>query len=162
MAKKVKPVAVNDVEISQTDPIVVVPETNTPVKAVKENITADAILDAKPDPTDIITGLESANARLADENDMLKTKIAEYISELESLKNAKSSTPANDSSDELDALRKENDEYLMKISELTFELAKIKAQTSSPKNTSSVCPSHREIVNPYNGFRNSNGYSDWN
>ena len=133
--------------------------------------------------------LEEANAKLTD-------SINTYLEEIDELKKAKSSgSSAGESVEDLkkalDAanaeiaklkqsakdLRKENDDYLMKISELTFENAKMTSQLQEVKKSLSMAgapthgnpksavvkpstatmPNQPQFANPYL----QNGYQDW-
>lgn len=129
------------------------------------------------------------NKRVYDENALLIEKAAEYSEQREEL--LKKAEDLQKLYDELkikyDALQEENDNYLIKISELTFENAKLNAKLDSkldsindkPKITISSSKSTEEpinknsstnspSVNPYKSRRvsylnrNNNGYSNWN
>ena len=133
--------------------------------------------------------LEEANAKMTD-------SINAYLEEIDALKKAKSADSSAGESVEdlkkaLDAanaeiaklknsakdLRKENDDYLMKISELTFENAKMTSQLQEVKKSLSMAgapthgdpksavvkpsiatmPNQPQFANPYL----QNGYQDW-
>lgn len=133
--------------------------------------------------------LEEANAKMTD-------SINAYLEEIDALKKSKSGDSSAGESVEdlkkaLDAanaeiaelkksakdLRKENDDYLMKISELTFENAKMTSQLQEVKKSLSMAgapthgdpksavvkpstatmPNQRQFANPYL----QNGYQDW-
>lgn len=133
--------------------------------------------------------LEEANAKLTD-------SINTYLEEIDELKKVKSGDSSAGESVEdlkkaLDAanaeiaklkksakdLRKENDDYLMKISELTFENAKMTSQLQEVKKSLSMAgapthgnpksavvkpstatmPNQPQFANPYL----QNGYQDW-
>lgn len=169
MGKKLKPVSVNDVEIdttaTQADIKNAESVTSAPTVDLDKPITADVALNSTASESEMIAALEKTNQELVRENDELKERITGYLEEIDRLKNAAVKTetvPKN--SAEMQALIDENDSYLMKISELTFENAKLKAQAKNPpKCPSPVVPSHREIPNKIGfGRPNRNGYSDWN
>lgn len=99
--------------------------------------------------------LERVSAELTAENQALKDRLAEYIQ-----------TAASPKADQdAERLRAENDEYLMRISELTFENAKLHAEIDRLKQASSSSapdqtPPRAKYTNIYrNGM---NGYSSWN
>jgi len=108
------------------------PEVET---SSEEHDEDDAVQDVKPEMSlsDKINDLEKRNADLASENDDLKSKIADYLIELDDLR--KKSTGANAEENvkivELERKRKEledaSDKYLMRISELTFDNARLRA-----------------------------------
>ena len=76
--------------------------------------------------------MSDALARSQDENEKLKAKLAEYVEEARALRK-KAEAKAEESPEaarlraEVKRLQDENDKYLMRISELTFELAKAEA-----------------------------------
>ena len=134
------------------------------------------------------------NANLFKANTELTETLAKYISEIKSLKDElneckknvmsaddkKSLTEFNELKSKISSLEKlnktlqdENDNYLMKISELTFENAKMNAKMNSETERSNspisntqqpqLTPSHSQMRNPF-GFAhpNNNGYDSWN
>lgn len=125
--------------------------------------------------------LEQANSKLTD-------SVNAYLEEIEALKSKKSTEGAEDLKKELELskketadmrrelndLRDENDNYLVKISELTFENAKLTSQlqevektmtmSSTPTHGSSrICPSTGTVKNQpkYTNPYLQNGYQDW-
>lgn len=109
---------------------------------------------------------EKALADMAKENAALKDKLAEYVEEIEALR-AGEGGAAVDRDAELKALRDENDSYLMKISELTFENAKLKAEAAETAKKAaglSAKPVQRgpTYANVYRNAASANGYSSWN
>ena len=122
------------------------------------------------------------NAILLKEKEELQEKIAEYLMELETLrseKKCKKATTARDSKaeEELSKLRIEykdlqtaSDGYLMKISDLSFENAKLTAQLreleSAQSNNAAPAiaqtPAVHRLEHPaFNPYRH-NGYESWN
>lgn len=81
--------------------------------------------------------------------DQFESKIAQLESEIASLKAANAE------------LSKQNDGCLEKISELTFDNAKLTSMLQE-KQDPSLAPARRPAANdPFNPYRN-NGYSNWN
>lgn len=124
--------------------------------------------------------METANAEYAAKNADLEARLVEYISEIESLRHEieklkaaqlKQTNKPDPRIDELEKtvsrLQDENDKYLMRISELTFENAKLTSQisnmTHTTENTSRHNQQQQQPIYP-NVYRNNglNGYSDWN
>lgn len=130
--------------------------------------------------------LEQSVAGLAKEKEQLENKVAEYAEKLAEAKKAakeveklekeverlrkqladSKSTASNGSGQlekEIERLTNENDNYLVKISELTFENAKLTSQlqelTAKPNNYRPNVPSPQK--DPYNPYV-SNGYESWN
>lgn len=126
------------------------------------------------------------NKRVYDENAILIEKAAEYSEQREEL--VKKIEEIQLSYDKLkknyDILQEENDNYLIKISELTFENAKLNAKLTTLNNTTksvqvaqhqkteAIINKNPSISNPNNNQqtsrrvsylnRNNNGYSNWN
>lgn len=101
--------------------------------------------------TDVLQAkLDDANAKDAQNaTEELESKIASLETEISSLK----ATNAE--------LSKQNDSCLEKISELTFDNAKLTSMLQE-KQESAAAPTRRQpVVDPYNPYRN-NGYSNWN
>ena len=122
--------------------------------------------------------MSATMAAVSKENDGLKDKIAEYVEELAKLRDDAAKKPASEQpgedvpelKSELKRLRDENDKYLMRISELSFDNARM---TSSMQEMEKKLPAARLVTssakpvqqypNVYRGVRTSrNGYSDWN
>lgn len=122
------------------------------------------------------------NAILLKEKEELQEKIAEYLMELETLRNEKKSKKASvvkdsKAEEELSKLRIEykdlqtaSDGYLMKISDLSFENAKLTAQLRELESAQSnnVAPATVQptamprLEHPaFNPYRH-NGYESWN
>ena len=95
--------------------------------------------------------LDDANAKDAQNAaEELESKIASLESEISSLKAANAE------------LSKQNDGCLEKISELTFDNAKLTSMLQEKQESAAVAPVRRQpVVDPYNPYRN-NGYSNWN
>lgn len=136
-----------------------------------------------------VSALETEIKRLTEVNSELTEKMSKYIDEIDQLKadlaNAKATvsnnTTVEDNSADLNAkineLQNENDQYLIKISELTFENAKLRNEMQNMTNTSGSrltkdtstlerprnIPIESIMVNYQNRnpYRN-NGYSNWN
>lgn len=151
------------------------------------------------DKIDRIDALEKHCLELEETNAKLTDSVNAYIEELDQLKSKKAEDAKidgefslNDLKNELDAARKEiskmkkslkelrdeNDSYLMKISELTFENAKLTSQLQEIEKsvTMAVSPTHyttarKAVVRPSHitmknqpQFANpylQNGYQDW-
>ena len=80
----------------------------------------------------------------------LESKIASLETEISSLKAANAE------------LSKQNDSCLEKISELTFDNAKLTSMLQEKQESVVAAPARRQpAVDPYNPYRN-NGYSNWN
>jgi len=123
--------------------------------------------------------MEKAISDLAKENEALKEKMAEYVEEISQLRAApakeiikeviKEVPCSNDAKleREIKALREENDSYLMKISDLTFENAKLIAAASEAAKVQQTpkadqpSPS-QQYPNVYRNMAAANGYSSWN
>lgn len=119
-----------------------------PPSMKKRDFTAEEL--EKLDKFDVQT--ETCN-RLLNENDELRDRLAQYIEENESLKN-------------------DNSKFLMKISELTFDLAKITSEFDALKCAKQPQYASKQVQQnvqtnpskqvPYQYPRQNNGYSDWN
>ena len=109
------------------------------------------------------------------ENEALKDRLAEYAQKLQQCPKAdaqKTENLKNEISklnDEISKLREENDKYLMRISELTFENAKMHAEIDTLKKTQIADPGRIQQPNPSrnsqygNVYRGAlNGYDSWN
>lgn len=136
---------------------------------------------------DAFDALQNENTRLTEENSDIKDKLAEYIDEIDDLKKQLKAKPTTASidSEQVAALKKEvaelkdaNAKYLTKISELTFENAKMTSEIQTLKELDTPIddcakldanPMHEEMAkqkaqayrNVYR-TRSMNGYSDWN
>lgn len=135
-----------------------VPETEADTNSIADDLT-EKQLDM---PTSAIQYDDTCNItdeikRLNAENSELKDKIAEYITEKVKLEQNAA------------YLQNEYDNALIKISELSFEVAQLKASldeisksninvNASNKNNS---PSQSMNV-PYQAYADNNGYSSWN
>ena len=146
-----------------------------------------------------IDSLEKHCLELEEENSKLTSSIDSYLEEIEKLKNEKNDKIADESKTalvdlrkELDAarkeisemkkslkdLREENDSYLIKISELTFENAKLTCQLQEIGKSMSMAasPTHgslsrSQVVRPNTATMQNqskyanpylqNGYQDW-
>ena len=146
--------------------------------------------------------MEKSLSQMSKEKEMLEAKVAEYVEKLDSLKDADSavkdlskekmdleakckqleekSNHASKLEKEIKALRDENDQYLIKISELTFENANLTCQLSELekkfKNSGNVANQGKFGINTgiqrlqnglaqpnrdaYNPYIN-NGYGTW-
>lgn len=189
MARKKKPVdqEFNTVEMKDGN-VVETTSENATVLETLENKTGGTveIRDEIKQKLDAFEKMEKAVSDLSAENSALKDKMAEYVEEItalrEQVKNPKivekevikeivKEVPADGVSEEIEKLKKElksmqdeNDKYLMRISELTFENAKM---TASMNNTAKKLPPSAPVPNQQyrNVYRNSgklNGYSSWN
>ena len=127
--------------------------------------------------------MEKAIAQLSAENSSLKDKMAEYVEEITVLRE-QAKTPkivekevikevpaAVDPGEieklkkEIAALQEENDKYLMRISELTFDNAKMTAKMnnmSTPKVRPTSPQAAQQFRNVYRNAGKLNGYSSWN
>lgn len=109
--------------------------------------------------------VENENLRLNRENQDLTERIAQYLDEIEKLKASKKQ---DEDSDMLKKLTEENDKYLMKISELTFENAKLEAKLQNLQSARSqprqqhVSARSSDYRNVYRTSASQNGYSSWN
>ena len=186
MAKR-KPVAQEFNTIDMKDGMPVSAEEAVQPETVLEKIEAKTgdtmtIKDEIKEKLEAYEKLEKTVSALNKENAALKDKVAEYVEEVTELREKVKNTvvkevikevvkevPVEGSSaaleKEVKALREENDEYLIKISELTFENAKLKCEAEEAAKAKPVKSEHPK-VQPYpNVYRNSaalNGYSAWN
>jgi len=170
-------------------------------KVISDIQSTSTRLAAAEEKADAAAAVEAQNVRLTKENAQLTDKLAEYLEELESLreqvKNPKTverivekpvevikevvkEVPVPGSSDkfatemtklqtEVAKLQAENDDYLVKISELTFENAKLTSamQEMSKKSAGAATASPAQNGPEWqrNVYRDSdrlNGYSSWN
>ena len=123
---------------------------------------------------DQLDALEAANMKLVAENDTLNQKMLEFIQENEDLKKTNMQ------------FRNDNDALLIKISELTFDLAKAQSELENVLNKNSMQPTNdcneqelnkekqepKKPIQQKNNIRpskcvsyprsNRNGYTDWN
>lgn len=116
---------------------------------------------------------------IIEENEKMKSMIATYLDDIDNLKqqisalNASHNVNCNldDVVNENSALKLENDNLLLKISELTFENAKLNAQImelsqknhiTNNSNAQNKKTSSTRLHNMYPKNTNSNGYSSWN
>lgn len=127
--------------------------------------------------------MEKAVSELSAENSALKDKMAEYVEEITALreqvktprvveKEVVKEVPAAVDSGEIEKLKKEiaalqeeNDKYLMRISELTFDNAKMTAKMnnmSAPKVRPTAAQAAQQFRNVYRNSGKLNGYSSWN
>lgn len=189
MAKK-KPVAqeFNTVDMKDGKPVSAA-ETVKP-ETVLDDISSRTgdVVKVKDDIKEKLAAyekMEKSLSELAHENAALKDKIAEYVEEISQLREAAATPkvvekevvkevikevpaemPCGETAAEMAALRKENDEHLIKISELTFENARLTAEINELSKTAAQPRPEPPKVQPYpNVYRNSarlNGYSEWN
>ena len=90
--------------------------------------------------------------RLSQENSELKDKLAEYINIKTKLEHENA------------ALQSEYDSCIMKISELSFEVAQLKAslnEIAAESNSNKNSSAQQSTNVPYQAY-NNNGYSSWN
>lgn len=120
---------------------------------------------------DIFDATIEANQKLVLQNQELQEHCAEYLQTIDDLKKQ---LAASKNDRQLEQLKNDNDTLLMKISELTFELAKAqselentikevelqKLQTSVQQNVQT--PQSKQVPYQYPRQRTHNGYSDWN
>ena len=78
---------------------------------------------------DRLESVEKANYELVNENTDLKDRIAGYLSEIDDLKK----TAAKMYENKIAELKEENTKLLVKISELTFDLAKAESELDTLK-----------------------------
>lgn len=168
----------------------------SPVAASASATEAEKIIDASLNMSEKVKAkleefdkLEKAVSVLSKENEALKSKLAEYLEELTALRDSKPEVKeivkevpvekvvekivevggSGDSAKlvaEMKALREENDSYLMKISELTFENARLTASAAELAKKAEAPRPQTQPPQPYaNVYRNmaaANGYSSWN
>lgn len=124
---------------------------------------------------DRLESVEKANYELVTENTDLKDRIAGYLSEIDDLKKSAAKPYEN----KIAELKEENTKLLVKISELTFDLAKAESELDTMKqtiNTSQnpqksspsvqqkpVQSQSRRISYPQQqSMYHNNGYGSWN
>lgn len=130
-------------------------------KSKMTDIIANYIAEAdqhKEDIAKLVEKTDALQAKLDDVNskdvqnvaEELESKIASLETEISSLKAANAE------------LSKQNDSCLEKISELTFDNAKLTSMLQEKQESVVDAPARRQpVVDPYNPYRN-NGYSNWN
>lgn len=158
-----------------------IPEIDTSKYAVNMMLTAD--MKKKLDEYESTV---EQNSTLVKQNDELMQKISEYVEEVAELKKT-AFKPADDSAElkdlkskygklenEYKKLQTASDEYLMRISELTFENAKLNASLENLKSkTTTISPNVNTPSSPSRIQRNGlehpvydpykqNGYASWN
>lgn len=126
---------------------------------------------------DRFESVEKANYELVTENSDLKDRIAGYLTEIEDIKKS----AAKPYEKKIAELKEENAKLLVKISELTFDLAKAESELDTLKQTTeasqkSLSPIQQKSVQQkpvqcqsrlisypqqYDIYHN-NGYGDWN
>ena len=163
MSKKKKPV---DPEFSTIDmegdkpvesPVQADPNASAAEKAVDSTGKCGAVSGEVLAKLEQFEKLQQAVSDLTSENALLKDKLAEYVQKL-----GEAEKPSQD----LAKLRDENDQYLMRISELTFENAKMQAQLDQlqkqAERKNAAAQTRRTYSNNvYRGVA-INGYSSWN
>ena len=120
---------------------------------------------------DIFDATIEANKKLVQENQELQEHCAEYLQTIDDLKKK---LAANSDSRQLEQLKNDNDTLLMKISELTFDLAKAQSELDNVMNNIEMQKLQNSIQQnvqkqpskqvPYQYPRQNihNGYTDWN
>lgn len=192
MAKKKKPVdqEFNTVEMKDGSVTEHRSVENATVLESIENKTGGTveIRDEIKQKLEAFEKMEKVVSDLSAENSALKDKMAEYVEEITSLreqvknpnvvekiveKEVIKEVPVANDTEEIEKLRKEikslqdeNDKYLMRISELTFENAKMTAtiNNSAKKQSAPGDPagSQQQYRNVYRNMGRMNGYSSWN
>lgn len=165
MAKKKKPV---DAEFNTIDMVGDTPVANAvqadPEATTAEKVAATACSTVDDEARAKLEQFDKLQQQVLDlsvENDTLKAKIAEYIEKLQE-------KPAVDPGveRELKELRDQNDQYLMRISELTFENAKLQSEFDTFKKRMGTDHPKENVNTPYSHsvYRGValNGYSSWN
>lgn len=121
---------------------------------------------------DRLESVEKANYELVTENNDLKDRIAGYLVEIEDIKKS----AAKQYEKQIAELKEENTKLLVKISELTFDLAKAESELDTVKQTikapqkapppvqqKPVQSQSRRISYPQQrNMYHNNGYGDWN
>lgn len=130
---------------------------------VIENPTFDDLV-----PSSEIEGLKTANSKLTAENAQLLERLAAYINHT----SEKDDNNVDDLFKKIELLKNENDSYLMKISELTFENVQLQTRINElieNKDTENVpqfqvtCQQQKTSTNVcYNNIYKNNGYNSWN
>jgi predicted RNase H-like nuclease (RuvC/YqgF family) len=190
MARKKKPVdqAFNTVEMKDGAAVASQTPENATVLEKIENKTGGTveIRDEIKQKLEAFEKMEKAVAELSAENSALKDKMAEYVEEITALREqvktpkvvekevikevVKEVPVAGDSGEieklkkELASLQEENDKYLMRISELTFDNAKMTAKmnNTAKKLPPPAPPAGQRFRNVYRNSGKLNGYSSWN
>ena len=146
------------------------PEEVRPPAMVKRDFS-----ESELEKLDRLESVEKANYELVNENTDLKDRIAGYLSEIEDIKKSAAKLYENKIAD----LKEENTKLLVKISELTFDLAKAESELDTLKqtiNTSQnpqktpppvqqkpVQSQSRQISYPQQqSMYHNNGYGSWN
>ena len=189
MAKKKKPVDQEFNTVEMKDGAVAssqMPENATVLEKI-ENQTGGTfeIRDEIKQKLEAFEKMEKAIAQLSSENSALKDKMAEYVEEITALReqaktpkvvekevikevfkevpSSKDSVEIEKLKKEISSLREENDTYLMRISELTFDNAKMTAKMNNMNvQKTSPAPAAQQFRNVYRNSRKLNGYSSWN
>ena len=156
---------------------------NTMAKKVKHNAVFNTISHQSPDNS-LVDGIDKAKIenydRLAFENTKLQAQIDQCIRENSELKQQLSDmqisiSSANMPNDEqykekinqleekISQLQEENDTYLLKISELSFELAKANSEKTQLSQLQQQVQKQRHVTpNMPQYYPRNNGYADWN
>ncbi len=185
MAKKVKPTSMLDEQPAEQ---AIAQHISAPVISEEVNplVGHNRMTTEQMEKLEKYDALEATVKQLNEANSMLEAKVTEYaekisacstgpqkVAELEakvaSLEKQLADAKASSSGDallkkELKDLRAEADSYLVKISELTFENAKLECQLKSAANGRQPPPPAKRPSpprkDPYNPYRN-NGYASW-
>ena len=193
MAKKIKPknlldgssIVLEQTTNEQNAQIEADQIDNGPNDAYQQNSLAGATMTAaEREKLDKYDALEKTVLDLTSKNEVLESKIAEYIEkaeeytkssdEINKLKakiakleaEAKNAKPSNDDAKlerECKMLREEADGYLVKISELTFENANLTCQLEETKKK--LASKGNSVVHkpmPKTREYRNNGYDSWN
>ena len=102
------------------------PEEVRPPAIVKRDFS-----ESELEKLDRLESVEKANYELVNENTDLKDRIAGYLSEIDDLKKSAAKSYEN----KIAELKEENTKLLVKISELTFDLAKAESELDTLKQT---------------------------
>lgn len=185
MAKKKKPIGIDGTVVSNTAQISVenmsmskiLESANT--DNIVSNKTAD-IINEKLERADII---DTENSKLINENEELKNKLTDYIIEIQELKeqlsqlqtvacNQNTTTGQNSDeiknlNDKINELTELNDNYLNRISELSFENSKLNYLIKHTTDLNNIKPTDSTNITQKTSQKNvyryiMNGYSDWN
>ena len=100
------------------------PEEVRPSSMVKRDFS-----ESELEKLDRLESVEKANYELVNENTDLKDRIAGYLSEIDDLKKSAAKPYEN----KIAELKEENTKLLVKISELTFDLAKAESELDTLK-----------------------------
>lgn len=176
-------------------------EQENPIQEFKDNLPLNPNA-ADRQKLELYDKLVDESTAAIEEKDQMMDKVAEYLEEIDSLKSElslvrsrnqmleqenanlkKKQAEMADAPDQadIDALKAENDKYMLKISELSFQIAELKADNG---NTRQCGHSHNDKLHvsasklrpcvevsrsrmtalPHNVkyVRNSNGYDSWN